>query len=87
MERTCHLNPQRNVLQPMRLLRIPEAFNHPEFIFEPKMDGFRAPAHVEGHHCVLVSRNGHVFKSWPQLAEEVAHAVRAHSAVLDREIC
>jgi len=40
-----------------------------------------------GHHCALVSRNGHVFKAWPQLAEEIAHAVKAHDAVLDGEIC
>ena len=32
-------------------------------------------------------RNGHVFKSWPQLAHELAHAIRAQSAVLDGEIC
>jgi bifunctional non-homologous end joining protein LigD len=55
---------------PMRLLRIPEPFDDPEFIFEPKLDGFRALAHVRGHRCELVSRNGHRFKSWPQLAEE-----------------
>ena len=74
-------------LTPMRLLRIPEPFDHPDFIFEPKLDGFRALAHVRGHRCELVSRNGHTFKQWPQLAEEIAHAVRAHSAVLDGEIC
>ena len=51
------------------------------------MDGFRALAHVRGHHCELVSRNGHTFKLWPQPAVEVAHAVRAHSCVLDGEIC
>jgi bifunctional non-homologous end joining protein LigD len=51
-----------------------------------KFDGFRALAHVNGHHCQLVSRNGHRFKSWPYLAEDIAHAVRAHSAVLDGEI-
>ena len=72
---------------PMRLLRIPEPFDHPDWIFEPKMDGFRALAHVRGHHCTLISRNGHIFKSWPQLAEEIAHSVRAHSATLDGEIC
>jgi bifunctional non-homologous end joining protein LigD len=72
---------------PMRLLRIPEPFNHRDFIFEPKLDGFRAIAHARGHRCELVSRNGHTFKQWPQLAEEIAHAVRAHSAVLDGEIC
>ena len=72
---------------PMRLLRIPEPFDHPEFIFEPKLDGYRALAHVRGHRCELVSRNGHTFKGWPQLAEEIAHAVRAFSCVLDGEIC
>jgi bifunctional non-homologous end joining protein LigD len=71
----------------MRLLRIPEPFDHPDFIFEPKIDGFRALAYVDGHHCRLVSRNGHVFKGWPQLAEEIAHAVRCYSVVLDGEIC
>lgn len=72
---------------PMRLLRIPEAFDHPDWISEPKMDGFRALARVEGHRCTLVSRDGHTFKSWPQPAEEIAHAVRVTRAVLDGEIC
>ena len=71
----------------MRLLRIQEPFDHPDFIFEPKLDGFRALAHVRGHRCELVSRNGLTFKQWPQLAEEIAHAIRAQSAVLDGEIC
>jgi bifunctional non-homologous end joining protein LigD len=74
-------------ITPMRLLRIPEPFDHPDFIFEPKVDGFRALAYAERHRCRLVSRNGHEFKSWPQLAEEIAHAVRAKRAVLDGEIC
>jgi bifunctional non-homologous end joining protein LigD len=74
------------VLRPMRLLRIPEPFDHPDFLYEVKFDGFRSLAHVTGHHCQLISRNGHPFKSWPYLAEQIAHAVRAHSAVLDGEI-
>jgi bifunctional non-homologous end joining protein LigD len=73
-------------LRPMRLLRIPEPFDHPDFLYEVKFDGFRALAHINGHHCQLVSRNGHVYKSWPYLAAEIAHAVRAHSAILDGEI-
>jgi ATP-dependent DNA ligase len=28
----------------------------------------------------------HIFKGWPQLAEEIAHSVRAQSAILDGEI-
>jgi bifunctional non-homologous end joining protein LigD len=70
----------------MRLLRIPEPFDHPDWLYEVKFDGFRSLAQVNGHHCQLVSRNGHAFKSWPYLAEEIAHALRAHSAVLDGEI-
>ena len=42
---------------------------------------------MRGHRCELISRNGYTFKQWPQLAEEIAHAVRAHSCVLDGEIC
>src|SRR3954468_16850600 len=74
-------------ITPMRLLRIPEPFDHPDCIFEPKLDGFRALATVDGHRCKLVSRNGNRFRSWPQLEEEIAHAVRAQRAALDGEIC
>jgi hypothetical protein len=30
------------LFRPMRLLRIPEPFDHPDLVFEPKIDGFRA---------------------------------------------
>jgi bifunctional non-homologous end joining protein LigD len=36
-------------LRPMRLLRLPEPFDHPDFMYEVKFDGFRALAHVTGH--------------------------------------
>ena len=74
-------------LYPMRLLRIPEPFDDPDFLFEPKLDGFRALAHIEGHRCSLISRNDNVFKSWPQLCDALAAVVRYQSAVLDGEIC
>jgi ATP-dependent DNA ligase len=37
----------RMKFSPMRLLRIPESFHHREWLFEPKMDGFRALAHTK----------------------------------------
>jgi bifunctional non-homologous end joining protein LigD len=64
----------------------PEPFDDPDWLFEVKHDGFRALAHVDGHYCALVSRNGHTFQHWPQLCEELAHAVKAHDAVIDGEI-
>src|SRR5262249_41992099 len=72
-------------LHPMPLVRIPELFEHEQFVFELKHDGFRALAVIRGHHCELVSRRGHVYK-FPQLVEELAHAVRADDAILDGEI-
>jgi hypothetical protein len=49
---------------PNALLRIPEPFDHPDWLYEIKDDGFHAVAHVEGHRCWLVSRRGHVFAKW-----------------------
>jgi bifunctional non-homologous end joining protein LigD len=71
---------------PMPLVRIPEPFDHPDWLFEVKHDGFRALAIIEGHTCRLVSRRGHVFAKFGLLAEEIAHSVRAMHAVLDGEI-
>jgi bifunctional non-homologous end joining protein LigD len=34
-----------------------------------------------------MSRRGYVYKSWPQLAEDLSHDVRCDQAVLDGEIC
>jgi len=70
----------------MRLASSREPFDHPDWLFEPKWDGFRALAYVDGHHCRMVSRRGNVYKSWPYLCDELAHAVRCRSAVLDGEI-
>jgi ATP-dependent DNA ligase len=70
----------------MPLVRVAEAFDHPAWLFELKHDGFRALAQVDGHHCTLVSRRRHVYRQFPRLQVEIAHSIRAHSAVLDGEI-
>jgi bifunctional non-homologous end joining protein LigD len=72
--------------RPMPLVRIPEAFDHADWLFEIKYDGFRALAYVDGHRCRLVSRNGHEFSKRDVLRTEIAHSIRAMSAVLDGEI-
>jgi len=70
----------------MPLVRIPEPFDHPDWLYEVKHDGFRALADVDGRRCRLVSRRGHVFAKFGLLAEEIAHSVKATRAVLDGEI-
>src|SRR5689334_13819602 len=70
----------------MPLVRIPEPFDHRDWIFELKFDGFRALAHVRGPRCELISRRGHHFTKFKLLEEELAHSIRADEAVLDGEI-
>lgn len=70
----------------MPLLRVPEAVDHPDWLFELKHDGFRAFAVIERYTCRLISRGGHVLAQWPYLNEELAPAVRADRAVLDGEV-
>jgi bifunctional non-homologous end joining protein LigD len=72
--------------RPMPLVRAPEAFDHPDWVFELKHDGFRALAIVDRYRARFLSRRGHEFAQWPQLEEEVAHALRANRAVLDGEV-
>lgn len=70
----------------MPLVRIAEPFDDPDWIYELKLDGFRALAQINGHRCRLTSRRGHTFKQWDVLCEAMAHAVRFDSAILDGEI-
>ena len=47
--------------QPMPLWRKPLPFDHPEWIFELKYDGFRSLSVVQNGRTQLISRNGHPF--------------------------
>src|SRR5436853_7698930 len=70
----------------MPLVRRRDTFNDGRWCYELKLDGFRGVALVDGGQCKLVSRNGHVFRSWPSLCLAVAKFLRAESAVLDGEL-
>jgi bifunctional non-homologous end joining protein LigD len=72
-------------LFPQPLVRVAEPFDHPDWLFELKYDGFRGLAYVENGSCTLVSRRGHVFKQFQPLCVEVARSVRKR-AVIDGEI-
>jgi bifunctional non-homologous end joining protein LigD len=70
----------------MPLARFDAPFEHPDWIFEPKMDGFRAVAYVERGTCRLVSRNRNAFKTFEPLAQAIAQDLAGRSAILDGEI-
>ncbi|MFC5272196.1 non-homologous end-joining DNA ligase [Adhaeribacter terreus] len=61
-------------------------FDHPDWIFENKWDGFRAIAEVENGKTELYSRSGNSFKSqYPQLVKAL-EKLKADKAILDGEI-
>jgi bifunctional non-homologous end joining protein LigD len=70
----------------MRLSRRPEPFDSDDYIFELKIDGFRALAYIENGQCDLVSRNGNTFRNFKGLAEWIGDNLRAENAVIDGEI-
>jgi bifunctional non-homologous end joining protein LigD len=53
--------------QPMPLSRRPLPFDHPEWVFELKYDGFRSLAVIQNGRTELISRNGHPFNSFDTL--------------------
>lgn len=73
-------------VEPMTLTRMRQPFNHSEWVYKIKHDGFRALAYVNDGKCGLVSRKSHVYKRFETLNAEIASALRVRSAVLDGEI-
>jgi bifunctional non-homologous end joining protein LigD len=58
------------------------------WIFEVKWDGYRAIAKISGGEATLTSRNGNDLTGrFPNVAKEVAKAVKTPDAVLDGEVC
>ena len=70
----------------MRLSRRPELCDSEDYIYELKIDGFRALAYIENSQCDLVLRNGNTFRNFKHLAEWIGGNLRVENAVLDGEI-
>jgi len=69
----------------MPLSRRALPFDHPEWIFELKYDGFRSLAVMQNGRTQLISRNGHPFNSFTELRKEMS-LLSAGKTVLDGEI-
>jgi bifunctional non-homologous end joining protein LigD len=73
-------------IDPLELGRLPEAFDHDEWLFELKHDGFRAVAYLEGGDCRLVSRTRHVYRQFGELQKSLTSALLADEAIIDGEV-
>jgi bifunctional non-homologous end joining protein LigD len=72
-------------IQPINPKRIQAPFDHDNFVFELKHDGFRAVAYIEDGSCRLVSRKNMVYKSFARLASTMAK-LPVKNAILDGEL-
>lgn len=70
----------------MPLARLPASFDHPDWLFELKYDGFRALAYIEAGRVRLVSRKENTYKSFAGLCASIAEELGNREAVLDGEI-
>lgn len=73
--------------QPCPLQYRRDAFDHPDFLFELKYDGFRALAVMQPGRTQLISRNGNPFSSFADLCKAIGADLEVgNKTVLDGEI-
>jgi bifunctional non-homologous end joining protein LigD len=72
-------------IQPIAPKRIQTPFDHPEFVYELKMDGWRCLAYIENEECRLISKKQNQFKSFDRLAASVAK-LPVRNAIIDGEV-
>src|SRR5205085_2282820 len=78
----CRMYPAVSTM-PLAVRRDP--FDHSDWIFELKLDGFRSLAIIENGTARLVSRKGHVYRSFDDLCKWLGENVR-HDCILDGEL-
>jgi bifunctional non-homologous end joining protein LigD len=81
-------------IQPIAPTWRKEPFDHPDWLFDTKYDGFRAVCYVGSGRCSFVSRRGNHFTRFAALCEQVASALchdvvselGVDEAILDGEV-
>lgn len=74
------------LVAPMPLRRLREPFDHPEWLYELKIDGFRAVAYVQPSGVRLISRAGILFTRFRPLAASIAAELGGRTLILDGEV-
>ena len=73
-------------VEPMLPTLVKAAFSNPDWIFEPKWDGYRAICFIRDGEVRLVSRRRNdLTAKFPEL-QSIGESIKASTAVLDGEI-
>jgi bifunctional non-homologous end joining protein LigD len=73
-------------VEPIIPVERPTAWNDPDWLFEPKHDGFRGLVYITPDGCTIRSKRGHRFKRFGALAGPLCEVIAARSAILDGEV-
>ena len=73
-------------IEPLELVQQAAPFDHDEWLFEVKHDGFRAVAYIENGVCKLVRRNDFDYKRFRDVALGLPSEINAKNAVIDGEL-
>jgi bifunctional non-homologous end joining protein LigD len=73
------------IIEPMKLSRVAAAFDHPDFVFELKHDGFRCLAYIADGRCSLVSPRTNYYQRFDSLKTALTK-LKAKTSILDGEL-
>jgi bifunctional non-homologous end joining protein LigD len=73
-------------VQPILLTPRAEPFDHPDWLFEPKYDGFRGLFYVTRKGCHIRSKRGNHLKRFDELCHWVRDELPVREAILDGEV-
>jgi len=71
----------------MPLLRKPAPFDHTEWLFELKYDGFRSFVVIQNGRTELISRNGNSFKSFETLRKQLKSPYQGKTMLYGEIVC
>jgi len=61
-------------------------FNDPDWLFEPRYDGFRGLVYLADGTCLIRSKRGSAFKRFASLSEALPRELNVKNAILDGEV-
>jgi ATP-dependent DNA ligase len=78
--------PALPLIEPIVPLLYPQPFDGPEWLFEPKYDGFRGLLYLSGRACHFRSKRGNVLRRFEQLCYWVREELVERDVILDGEV-
>jgi bifunctional non-homologous end joining protein LigD len=73
-------------IEPMVPTPRSDAFDDPEWLFEPKYDGFRGLLYGSSQGCEIRSPRDHLLPRFPDLEDRIGQVLKGREVVLDGEI-